>query len=210
TALGTDDVGPSGSSSTPPSCPAIRQGCAAARDLLTAVAARRWDVDAGALEVRDGRAIDGAAGRSLAYADLPSDEDALRSFAAVVPPGVKLLPVDRWKVLGTSVARPNGRDVVTGSHSYPSDISRPGMLYGKILRRPSYAAKLVSVDLGPAQELPGVVAVQDNDLVGVAAPATLRAEEALEAIARTARWEAAPHPASAERDADRRPSAREG
>src|SRR5262245_18049941 len=120
------------------------------------------------------------------------------------------MPVDRWKVLGASVARPNGRDVVTGSHSYPSDISRPGMLYGKILRRPSYGAKLASVDLSPAQALPGAVAVQDNDFVGVAAPTTLRAEEALEAIARTARWETAPHPASAELDAYLRQYARGG
>jgi isoquinoline 1-oxidoreductase len=210
TALVPDDGGTSGSRSTPSSVPAIRQGCAAARDLLTAVAARRWNVDAGALEVRDGRATDGASGRSLAYSDLASDEDAQRSFAAVVPPSVKLMPVDRWKVLGTSVPRPNGRDVVTGAHSYPSDISRPGMLYGKVLRRPSYGAKLVSVDLGPAQKLPGVVAVRDNDFVGVAAPTTLRAEEALDAIAGTARWETAPHPASSELDQYLRQNARGG
>src|SRR5262249_57564826 len=120
-------------------------------DRVTAGAARRWKVDAGALEVRDGRAIDGAYGRSLTYADLASDEDALRSFAAVVPPGVKLMEVDRWKVLGTSVARPNGREVVTGSHSYPSDISRPGMLHGKILRRSSYAPSLLPLALAPPQ-----------------------------------------------------------
>jgi isoquinoline 1-oxidoreductase len=210
TALVPDDGGTSGSRSTPSSVPAIRQGCAAARDLLTAVAARRWNVDAGALEVRDGRAIDRASGRSLAYADLASDEDALRSFAAAVPPSVKLMPVDRWKVLGTSVPRPNGRDLVTGAHSYPSDISRPGMLHGKILRRPSYGAKLVSVDLGPAQKLPGVVAVQDNDFIGVAAPTTRAAVEAHAAIALTARWETAPHPASAELDAYLRQNARGG
>src|SRR5262249_28049928 len=122
----------------------------------------------------------------------------------------KLMAVDRWKVLGTSVARPNGRDVVTGSHSYPSDVSRPGMLYGKILRRPSYRARLVSGHLRPPPELPGAGVGQANDLVGVAAPTTLRAAEALEAIARTARWEAVPHPASAELDVYLRQNARGG
>ena len=210
TALVPDDGGTSGSRSTPSSVPAIRQGCAAARDLLTA-----WRRGGGTSMPARSRCV--TAGRSTAPPGArsptrtwPRTRMPLRSFAAVVPPSVKLMPVDRWKVLGTSVPRPNGRDVVTGSHPYPSDITRPGMLYGKILRRPSYGAKLVSVDLGPAQELPGVVAVQDNDFVGVAAPTTLRAEEALDAIARTARWETAPHPASAELDAYLRQNARGG
>ena len=56
TALVPDDGGTSGSRSTPSTVPAIRQGCAAARDLLAATAARRWGVDAGAVEVRDGKA----------------------------------------------------------------------------------------------------------------------------------------------------------
>jgi len=79
TALVPDDGGTSGSRSTPSSVPAIRQGCAAARDLLTAAAARRWNVDTGALDVRDGRAIDGASGRSLAYADLTASSSEARS-----------------------------------------------------------------------------------------------------------------------------------
>ena len=58
--------------------------------------------------------------------------------------------------------------------------------------------------------MPGVVAVQDNDFVGVAAPTTLRAEEALDAIAGTARWETAPHPSSAELYAYLRQNARGG
>src|SRR5262249_61708445 len=58
--------------------------------------------------------------------------------------------------------------------------------------------------------LPGAVGAQGNDLGGVAAPTALRGEEALEAIARTARWEAAPHPASAELDAYLRQNARGG
>ena len=70
------------------------------------------------------------------------------------------------------------------------------MLYGKILRPSSYGAKLVSVDLGPAKGMKGVVAIQDDQFVGVAGPTTFIAEQALAAIARTAKWEPAPHPSS--------------
>jgi isoquinoline 1-oxidoreductase beta subunit len=99
-----------------------------------------------------------------------------------------------WRVLGTSVPRPTGRDLVTGAHRYPSDISRPGMLYGKILRPPAYDAKLVSIDLAPAKALADVIIVRDDQFVGVVAPNTFRAERALAAISSTAKWETAPHP----------------
>jgi isoquinoline 1-oxidoreductase subunit beta len=99
-------------------------------------------------------------------------------------------------VMGTSVLRPNARELVSGTHQYPSDIKRPGMLRGKVLRAPSYGAKLLSVDLAPAKEMKDVIVVHDGSFVGVAAPTTYRAQAALDAIAKTAKWESAPHPAS--------------
>jgi isoquinoline 1-oxidoreductase len=100
--------------------------------------------------------------------------------------------------MGTSVVRPNARDLVTGAHRYSSDIKRPGMLRGKILRPPSYGAKLVSVDLAPAKEMKDVIVVRDGDYIGVCASTTHLAQQALEAIAKTAKWEPTPHPASKE------------
>jgi CO/xanthine dehydrogenase Mo-binding subunit len=70
------------------------------------------------------------------------------------------------------------------------------MLYGKVLRAPSFGAKLTSIDLGPAKAMKDVVAVQDGQFVGVAAPTAFLAEQARAAIARTAKWEPSPHPAS--------------
>ena len=66
------------------------------------------------------------------------------------------------------------------------------------MRAPSYGAKLLSIDLGPAEAMEGVVAVREGDFVGVAAGTTFRARQALEAIAATAKWETAPHPSSRE------------
>ena len=87
-----------------------------------------------------------------------------------------------WKVLGTAVPRPAGHDLVTGAHQYPSDIVRPEMLYGKILRPPAYGAKLISVDLAPAKAMTDVIVVRDDAFVGVAAPNSSRAERALDEI----------------------------
>jgi isoquinoline 1-oxidoreductase len=72
------------------------------------------------------------------------------------------------------------------------------MLYGKILRPPSYGATLESIDLSEAQASNDVVVVRDGQFVGCAAPSSFRAAQALEAIAKTASWKIAPHPSSKE------------
>jgi len=198
TALVPDDGITAGSGTSPRTVPSVRQGAAATRELLLDFAAKQWGVESKTCEVHDGKAIHRASQRTLTYADLAKGEDAAKTFEQAIPSDVTVTPVPEWKVLGTSVPRPNGRDIVTGAHHYPSDVTRPGMLYGKVLRPPSYGAKLSAIDLAPAKAMKDIAAVRDDQFVGVAAPTTFRAEQALAAIARTVKWEPAPHPASAE------------
>ena len=198
TSLVPDDGTTAGSRTTPATVPAVRQGAAAARDLLLDLAAKNWNVERDTLEVRDGRITHTASQRTLTYADLARSGEAAEAFKQDLPREVTLTSVEQWRVMGTSVPRSNRRDLVTGVHKYPSDHTRPGMLYGKVLRAPSYGAKLLSVDLSPAQAMTGVVAARDGTFVGVAAPTTFLADQALRAVAETAKWESAPHPSSRE------------
>ena len=198
TSLVPDDGITAGSRTTPSTVPAVRRGAAAARQLLVQLASQRWGVEPQTAVVRDGKITHAASGRTLSYSDLAQSEDLAKVLNQAEPSGITLTPVNEWKVLGTSLPRPNARDLVTGRHQYPSDYIRPGMWRGKVLRAPSYGARLVPVDLGPAKAMNYVVAVQDGQFVGVAAPTTFRAQQALEAIARTAQWEPAPHPSSKE------------
>ena len=193
-----DDGITAGSGSTPRTMPAVRQGAAAARQLLIDFAAKKWNVDAKDCEVRDGKAFFPALKQTISYAELAKDDEAMKAFDQPIPAGVTVTPVKEWKVLGTPAPRPNGRDIVTGAHKFPSDISRPGMLYGKILRAPSYGARLTSIDLEPAKSMKDVVAIREEQFVGVAAPTAFQAEQALTAISKTAKWEPAPHPSSKE------------
>ncbi|HWV99473.1 MAG TPA: molybdopterin cofactor-binding domain-containing protein [Candidatus Acidoferrum sp.] len=196
TSLVPDDGLTAGSGSTPRTVPAVRQGAAAARELLVEFAAKRWGVDHTSIEVRDGKAIHPTVKQPLAYADLAADDEAAKGLQEAIPADVRLTPVKDWQVLGKPTTRPNARDIVTGDHQYPSDISRAGMLYGKVLRAPAYGAKLTSIDLAPAQSMKDVVVVRDEEFVGVAAPTTFEAAAALEAVEKTAKWELAPHPSS--------------
>jgi len=197
TSLVPDDGGTSGSRTTPGTVPSVRQGCAAARELLIALAAKRWSVDAKTVQVREGKATNGKPDHVLTYVDLAADEESGKAMGTEIPRGVTLMPVDKWEVLGKSLPRPNGSDIVTGQHRYPSDMVRPGMLHGKILRRPSFGAKFISIDPAAVSAMKGVVLVQDGEFVGVAAPTSWLAQKAIDALAATSKWEPQPHPASA-------------
>jgi isoquinoline 1-oxidoreductase len=198
TGLAPDDGLTAGSRSTPSTVPSVRAGAAAARELLLDLAAQRWQVDRKTLQVRQGAIVQPLAKNTLTYADLAQGEDASKAFAGRVPENVSLTPVGEWKVLGTSLPRPNGREIVTGAHRFPSDIARPGMLFGKILRPPAFGATLAAIDLAPARAMPGVVVFREGSLVGCAAPTLLEAERAVASLSKTARWDIRPQPSSKE------------
>ncbi len=210
TALVPDDGITAGSRTTPSTVPAVRQGAATARELLTRLAARQWNVNPATLVVRDGNIRNKATGKTVTYADLADLTDVDDAFKQGVSSDVALTPVDQWKTMGTAVARPNSRDIVIGSHRYPSDVVRPNMLYGKILRAPSFGATLESVDLSKARAMKDVVVVRDDQFVGCAAPSTFAADRALKAIAETASWKTVPQVSSREVHAHLERNARRG
>jgi isoquinoline 1-oxidoreductase len=198
TALVPDDGGTAGSRTTPSTVPAVRQGAAAAREVLIKLAKEQWRVE-GPVTVEHGRITDPATGRTLSYADLARLVDLSKSFDQAVAADVKLCPVDQWTVLGTSPQRANARSIVTGSHRYPSDVARPNMLYGKVLRAPSYGAVLSDVDPSAAQKLPGVTVVRDGNFAGCVAATSFQARKAVEALSSKASWKTTTlHPSSKE------------
>ncbi len=193
-----DDGGTFGSRTTGYTVPDVRKAAAAAREVLIDLAARKWslvDPDAGRVVARDGDIVDLETGRRFTLGDLARDSDVDGAFAARIPEDVELTPVADWKVLGKAALKPTSRDVATGAHRYPSDIVRPGMLRGAVLRPPSYGARLLAVDESAARG-EGVVVARDGDFVGCAAPTSFDARLAVEALSRTAKWSESSHPAT--------------
>jgi isoquinoline 1-oxidoreductase len=189
TELCPNDGGTSGSGTTPRTIPSIRAAAAVARQALVELAAKKLQADASLLSVQDGRIVDPKSNRSLSYAELAQDETLKSKLDRAVGSDGSIAPADRWQVLGTSPGKTGAEQIVTGSHRYPSDIVRPNMLYGRIHRRPCYGARLVSIDLKPAEAMAGVTVVRDGDFVGCAAKSTWLAAKAIEALAPTAKWE---------------------
>ena len=195
TSLVPNDGVTAGSRTTPATVPAIRRAAAAARDLLIEAARRQWQADPAKLRVVNGSVGEPGGSGRIGYAELARSPELAAAYKAALPEGVAVTPAADWKVLGTPHYRLDGRDFVTGAHRFPSDVQRPGMLYGSVLRPPSYGATLVEADLSEAQKMPRVTAVRDGSFVGCAAPDSLTARKALAAIA-AARWRQPEHPPS--------------
>ena len=208
TQLCPDDGTTAGSRTTPSTVPAVRKGAATARELLVGLAADQWQVDVSEVAMAAGALTHASSGRTMTIGALAREADMKNVFSRVVSDAVELRPVGEWQVLGESVPRIASREVVTGAHRYPSDIVRPGMRYGKVLRPPSYGAVLESIDVAPAEGLEGVTIVRENDFIGCVAFTSRRAAKALEAVAKTALWKRRPHPPSRELFAHLKKSAR--
>ena len=176
------DMGTFGSRSTPTMGPQLRKMAAAARQLLLEKAAQAWHVDAGALTAADGKIADAAHARSISYAELTRGEKLVK----VVSAGETLTPAADWKIAGTPTRKAGGRAFVTGAHKFPSDIARPGMFFGAMVRPDGFNAALISADTSAAEKMPGVQIVRDGDFIGVVAPDAHTAQLAAESI--QAKW----------------------
>ena len=64
-----------------------------------------------------------------------------------------------YDVVGKPLPRIDGKVKVTGTATYADDLILPGMLHGKLLRSPYAHAKILHIDTGKAEKLPGVRAV---------------------------------------------------
>ncbi len=198
TELCPDDGGTAGSRTTPSTVPQVRSAAAALRGVLLELAAERLAVKASALEMKDGTFCDPASNSQTTLAEIAKLDGLSARLEGSPSPDVEITRVEEWTTLGTSIPKVGGDEVVTGAAKYPSDIVRPGMLYGKVLRPASFGATLKSVDLAPAKAMAGVTVVQDGDFVACAAKNTWVAARALGAIEATAEWERPSHPSSDE------------
>lgn len=186
------DRGTFGSRTTPDMALQLRRVTAEAREALLDVAAEHFKADRASLKISDGAVMRTSGASSVSFGQLTKGQKLVRSVNSQTP----LRPATDWKVAGTSLRKVNGREFVTGSHRYTSDIRRDGMLHGRVLRPQSLDATLASLNATQADALPGVTVVRDGNFVGVTAADPLAASRALDAL--QAEWSDKPQISSAE------------
>ena len=97
------------------------------------------------------------------------------------------------RIVGKSIARYDIPAKVTGGAAYVQDLRLPGMLHGRVVRPPSYGAKLAAIDEAKIKAMPGVAAVvRDGSFLGVVAEREEQAIRASEALGKSAKWTPGP------------------
>lgn len=178
------DLGTFGSRTTPQMGSQLRQVSAAAREILIDMAAERWHADRKTLVAHDGAVTNPARNESLSYSQLTEGKKLVK----VLDDDPALTPPVKWRAAGQAAPKVDGKAFVIGAHQYTSDFTRPGMMYGAVVRPKSFNAKLVSVDSKEAEQVPNIKVVRDGEFVGVAAPDPESAANALDLI--NAQWSA--------------------
>jgi isoquinoline 1-oxidoreductase subunit beta len=138
----------------------MREAGAAAREMLIAAAAERWNAAPAQCSVSDGevRHVDG---RRLPLRDL------IGTLREVPLPGeVRLKAAQHFTLIGKAAPRLDVPDKVTGRARFGIDVRLPGMLFAALRACPTIGGTLRGVDPSPALALPGVVRV--STLAGAA------------------------------------------
>jgi nicotinate dehydrogenase subunit B len=174
-----------GSNSMKDSGTAIMNAAAQVREMLVGIAASRFNVPADSLVVEDGR-IRTADGRNVAYAELVAGQ----SLHVTAQPQSKLRDPKHRVVVGKALPRVDIPGKVTGAVAYVQDLRLPNMAHARVVRPPSYSARLRALDSSEAEKMPGVLkVVRDGSFVAVVAEGEYQAIGAMQVLSRGASWD---------------------
>lgn len=178
------DQGTFGSRTTPTMAPQMARAAATLRLMLIDLAAERWKVAAPSLATREGRVV-ARDGRQIGYGELTEGRPMV-GYVTAEPS-----PRSSWTLRGTPLPKVNGSDFVTGRHVFTSDLSRPGMMWGRVIRPPAYGSTPAS-----SRTYAGVTLVRDGNFIGVVAETDRAARAAAESM--RLEWTAPPEQPTSE------------
>ncbi|WP_031527646.1 molybdopterin cofactor-binding domain-containing protein [Dyadobacter crusticola] len=132
----------------------IRKAGAAAREMLTTTAAKRWNVPVSECKAEDGKIVHPGSGRSFTYGELADDASKLE-----IPKAPKLKESKDFKIIGKYNKRLDVPERVTGKAVYGIDVEVPGMVYASILHSPVIHGKVLNIDDSETKKVKGVLKV---------------------------------------------------
>ena len=148
---------------------------AAAKEMLLEAAAERFGVPVSECAAAASRVTHAASGQSASFGEL-----ARAATAIPVPPHPALKDPDTYTIRRTARKRFDIPPKVDGSVTFGIDFTLPGMLHAAVDIAPVQGGKLVAVDPGPAESMPGVKqVVQLDEAVAVVADSYWQARQAL-------------------------------
>ena len=133
----------------------MRRCGAAARQMLEAAAAARWQVPVEDVQAKNSEVVHTATGRRLGYGELAK---AAANMPLPAPDAIRLKNPAQFRYIGAdNVPLFDGPDIVAGQAQYGMDTRLPGMLYAVIARPQVLGGKVVRYDDTASLKVPGVV-----------------------------------------------------
>jgi CO/xanthine dehydrogenase Mo-binding subunit len=157
TALVPNEGVTAGSFSMPNCATAVQYASAEVRSILLDLAAAKLNQPAANLSVQDGK-ISAPNGSSVTYWDLVLGEALDREAHGQA----KLKPASLARYTGKSIQRVDLTPKILGDSKFVQEHRPTGMLFGHLVRPPTYAASLMSVNTASVQKMPGVVKVSSQ------------------------------------------------
>jgi len=173
--------GTGGSSSVRGSWEPLAKAGAAAREMLIATAAKRWNIEAAACHTENSAVVQTENGKRVGYGALVEEAAKMP-----VPVAAKRKDAKDYKIVGKPTKRIDSPAKVTGKATFGIDVRRPGMLHAVVARCPVIGGKVKSFDPAKAKAVRGVKDVlQISTGVAVIADNTWSASEGRNALAIT-------------------------
>lgn len=146
--------GTGGSTAMANSWDQLRQTGATARAMLVSAAARRWNVPAAEISVREGVVSHAASKRKATFGEL-----AEAAAAEAVPASVSLKDPKDFRLIGKHASRKDSFAKTNGSAQFTQDVHLPGMLVAVVAHSPRFGGKVKAFDASKAKAIKGVVDV---------------------------------------------------
>lgn len=157
----------------------VREGGAAARQMLISAAASLWEVPADECSAANSVITHASSGRTVTYGTVTS-----LAAQMPLPTNIALKAPREWKIAGKPLPRLDTRDKLIGKQIYGVDLTLPGMLNASIKACPVFGGKVASFDATVVSGMPGVrkVVQVDDTAVAVVADTWWQAHSALNAL----------------------------
>jgi isoquinoline 1-oxidoreductase subunit beta len=149
-----DAQGTGGSTAIANSYEQLRKAGAAARAMLVAAAAQRWNTSPDSITVSKGGVLHKASGRKATFGELAESASKLP-----VPQDAKLKDPKDFVYIGKRVPRTDSRAKTNGTAQYTLDVKLPGMLTAVVMHPPRFGAKVKSFNAAKAKAVARVVDV---------------------------------------------------
>lgn len=165
---------------------AILNAAAQVRAILLNAAAQKWSMPEARLRADSGFVVSDD-GKRIGYGELVAQRLHVAAGAHS-----NLTSPSSYRYIGQSLPRVDIPAKVSGGAAYVHDLRLPGMVHARVVRPPSYSARLRELDASQVERMPGVLkVVRDGSFLAVVAEREYQAITAMTALAEAAKWDQA-------------------